>query len=188
MTDFVTTIGNTVYYPDRKFVEMLPLEAAFVLAHEYVHIKDYERMGTFKYTAMYLFPQILSVLSLLTLFAFITPYAWLFLIFFLCLLPIPSFSRKRIEMKGYKMSIYIFYLYMVLNNCSEEFIIRNLQYQIDLSSKYFVNSAYYFMWPFGVRKELTAFAGTLLYKTAEYNDEVYKNVTNALNISIDKTL
>jgi len=92
---FITTIGNTVYYPNRQVIIEHEKDAILVLAHEYEHIKDNQRLGRVIYPLMYLFPQCLGLLSFLTVFAFITPYAWLFLICLLFFAPIPSPNGKQ---------------------------------------------------------------------------------------------
>lgn len=97
METVTTTIGKTVYFPNKKFLE----ERYFsTLAHEYVHVLDYVRKPLL-FSLSYLFPQILSLFSLL---AFVNIWFLLFLIF---LLPFPAKFRTNSEIRGYGMSIFV---------------------------------------------------------------------------------
>lgn len=105
-TTIVTTIGNTIWIPDggpRPFLKNFNNSEIFeVLAHEYVHICDSRRHNLF--ALRYLFPQILSVLSLVSIFAFIDLWFLFSLVFLLALAPLPS-PRLKWEIRGYTMSL-----------------------------------------------------------------------------------
>ena len=74
MTDFITTIGSTVYFPTRAFYEVDPASSLATLAHESVHIYDSKRTLWFKLS--YLFPQILAVIPVLLFVAFTGLNSW----------------------------------------------------------------------------------------------------------------
>ena len=65
MTEFTTTIGDTVYIPSKDWLDRnLP-----VLIHEVVHMYDEKRIGMF-YKMGYLFPQLLVPFLLPLFFLF----------------------------------------------------------------------------------------------------------------------
>jgi len=180
MDIFITTIGNTVYYPNRKWIMDHEIDAILVLAHEYEHIKDNQRLGKILYPLMYLFPQCLGLLSLLAVLAFITPYAWFFLLFLLCFAPIPSPGRKYIELRGYKMSLYIYNLYLKHHGFLSDERKERLMNMCDSFDMYFTGGSYYFMWPFGVKDELKSFTRNLVNERIK-ESETYVNVGKAFH-------
>lgn len=131
MTNYVTTIGSTVYFPSRESVSKDRTSAATVLAHELVHIADSREVSSFIFSYTYLFPQVIALLSILSFF---TSKLWLLSLLFL--LPIPSPTRAYWELRGYAMTDAVSY------KISKKF------FEIDFISKQFVSSSYYFMWPF----------------------------------------
>ena len=101
MSHYVTTVGNTIYVPDSSFFD--DDDSSFsTIAHEYVHMCDHKKYG-FLFNFGYLFPQILSLLSLLSFF----DIKWLFCLLFL--LPLPSMGRTYFEYRGYSMSMACYY-------------------------------------------------------------------------------
>jgi len=183
MDMYITTLSDTVYYPSKLWVQENPRDAMLLMAHEYVHMKDNRRLGKIAYPIMYLFPQIFAILSLLVVLSFFIPYAWLSLVFLLCAGPIPSPSRKYIELRGYKMSLYASYLYMKGELFSDESIAKSLDNQIEYYNSQFTGAAYYFMWPFGVNEDLTDFAEIIKTEDLSKSDDIYSNVTKAFKIS-----
>ena len=99
------------------------------LSHEYVHLSDRKRMSLF-FNFLYLFPQIFAV------FALLAPHNLWFLLFLLCLLPIPSPGRAWAEFRGYRMSMAVYHWLL----CG--------RYSIDHITHQFVSSNYYWMFPF----------------------------------------
>ncbi len=163
MTDYITTIGKTIYFPNKESVTSR--SAYKVLAHEYVHIKDSERYGSILYSLMYLFPQILALFGLLFLFKIY------FVLFFICLLPLPAYWRSRIELRGYAMSLFMEHK-------------EGRVFGVEGINDQFIGSGYYWMWPFGVKKELHKFvekieSGDIL------SDEVFAIVNSAIDTSND---
>jgi hypothetical protein len=74
MTDFVTTWGKAVFFPNRQFVADRPLDSVAVLAHEFVHLWDEKAEGPLKYKHAYVAPQVYGLLTLLAFAIFFTPW------------------------------------------------------------------------------------------------------------------
>ena len=129
MTRFTTTFYPKVYVPSRDKWDTDPSRAIITLAHEYVHLRDRKRLGLF-FNFLYMTPQILAV------FALLYPYNNWFLLFLICLLPLPSFGRAWAEYRGYRMSMAVFYW------------IYGIQYNIEHIVYQFTSSNYYWMFPF----------------------------------------
>ena len=127
MSHYVTTIGNTIFVPDPSFFD--DDDSAFsVIAHEYVHMCDHKKYGLL-FNFGYLFPQILSLLSLLSFY----DKKWLFCLLFL--LPLPSIGRTYFEYRGYSMSMACYYW------------IYKEKPPIPHYVDYFTTSLYYWMYP-----------------------------------------
>jgi len=110
-TRFITVINGQCWFPADYFnaegTEFLEdgHSVIEILAHETVHEHDRKRLGTVPFTLAYLFPQILAVLSLLSIFA-IWNLHWLLCLFFLLFLaPLPALGRAWIEVRGYKTNV-----------------------------------------------------------------------------------
>lgn len=147
MTDFTTTIGAKVYFPNRQQYLANPGNSFRILAHEFVHVLDFV-LNPVAFVCGYLFPQNLALLSLFASFAFLSPHFLLCLLFLLCLAPIPSVPRKNSEMRGSGMSL------KVLQWRGES--ARNLEWWVAHNADNFVNSNYWYMYPFrdSVEREL----------------------------------
>ena len=131
MTNYTTTIGKTVYFANRKWVQENEDSAAHVLAHELVHISDSEEAGSVLFSYTYLFPQILALLSLLAIWSSLW---WLLCLAFLA--PLPSPTRTYWELRGYAMTDATYY------KSAGQFT------DIDWMAGQFTTGAYLFMWPF----------------------------------------
>lgn len=147
MTRFTTTLGNTVYFPSREWLEKNERSATRVLAHELVHMHDRKKMNkrytVIGYPSLYLFPQILAVFSLLAFLAFIN-LSWLFCLFFLLFLaPIPAPGRFYIESRGYAMNLFLSSL-----SASYENYTYKAEDHAEKLAKYFTGPLYFYMWPF----------------------------------------
>ena len=129
MTAYVTTLYPKVYVPKLPWKYKNDLPAIATLAHEWVHLSDRKRMGLL-FNFLYIAPQCFFPFALL---GFINP--WFFL-FFLALLPLPSPGRAWAEIRGYRMTIAVYYW------LSGQKV--DLKWIVDQ----FVSSSYYFMWPF----------------------------------------
>ena len=131
MTNYITTIGSTVYFPSEQSAGRDRVSSAAVLAHELVHISDSKEVSTFVFSYTYLFPQVIALLSVLAIFS-----SKLWLLCLLFLLPVPSPMRAYWELRGYAMSDAV------------NFKLTKSFLSMDFVSKQFLTSAYYFMWPF----------------------------------------
>jgi len=107
MTNYITTIGSTIYFPNESACN--DLNSAGILAHELVHVKDRAKLP-YLFELIYLFPQILSIFSLLSILAVISMWWLLCLAFLLFLLPLPAYGRLVYESRAYAMSLYFLQL------------------------------------------------------------------------------
>jgi hypothetical protein len=130
MTNFTTTIGNTIYFPNKDFVERNGTTATTILAHELVHIRDRKKFKL--YSLKYLFPQILAIFSILAIFKLYFMFCLLFLA------PLPAPWRTFFERRGYAMNIFFSREFGILRTTEESYA--------ETLSKLFVTRAYYFMW------------------------------------------
>jgi hypothetical protein len=137
LTKFVTTSKEDVWYPSREYITKNRWKAFKILAHEYVHLLDWQ-MHPILFQLMYVFPQVLSLLSLLSILAAFFSNWWLTaLSALLFLLPIRSFTRAQIELRGYTMSLAVnFWRYASVQ-----------QKTIDRIAEHFTGWRYYRMYP-----------------------------------------
>lgn len=166
MTDYVTTIGSTVYYPTREFVQTHTASADIVLLHELVHVKDAQRLTRPVFTAAYLFPQILTILALPLLLI-----SWkLALPFLVFAAPIPAYFRMQFEKKAYLTSLYS----LKKLSTSLEFL-PLLKSQEAFFINQFTTSAYYFMWPFQsqLKKEFDVAIEKISAGQRPFEDEIF---------------
>lgn len=175
MTQFVTTIGTSIYFPSKKYVEENNLKSAVILAHELVHVNDFKNLTGVLFSFLYLFPMTLA--PFMWLFAFIHWGLGLSL-FLLFLLPLPAPFRTFYELKGYTMSLFIHNeLYKKYNYSYQE-----RKYKLyELANNYnkqFIGSNYYFMWPFGVKDILIDRIDEIL-SDVYLEDDFYKNIASA---------
>jgi len=180
MTSYTTTIGKTVYFPNRKFVQDRDFDAIDILSHEFVHAKDCEKQGQVIFSFFYLFPQSLSLFMLLLLPINIIASLILFAVF---LSPLPAYWRKIYEVRGYQMSLFTYAELMKELNYSEEKIKENLEKAAESFGKHFINSDYYFMWPFGVDEELGETIDKIISGDIFSVDSLYKDVSESLQTS-----
>lgn len=139
MDTYITTIGRTIYVPDRFFQDD-ESQCLTVLAHETQHIIDYEKNRVL-FSLGYLFPQCLAVLSLFALFGFLNPWMFLFLLALGFLAPIPAPFRYQSELNGYRVSIL---LGRVLNRYGQS----EMDQIRDWIKNEMTTGSYYFAWPF----------------------------------------
>lgn len=141
MTQYTTTVGDTIYFPSEKFIRCHPVSSSVVLLHELVHLHDQKRIGRIPFTLSYLFPQILVPICLL-LFSLITWKVMLPLTL-ICMLPVPAPFRTYWERRAYLSS---FYTLQILGNRMK--FNPHLRTQENIFLRYFHGSSYYYMWPF----------------------------------------
>jgi hypothetical protein len=135
MTTYVTTLGNTVYFPSQQYIQNQPRSACDVFIHECVHIYDEKKIG-FPFQLGYTFPQILAPFMWLLLFFF--PWWAVLALFVLFLLPLPAPWRAFFEKRAYFVQMYA--SYTLYKDDPEK---AGLAF-----ASWFRNGAYYWMWPF----------------------------------------
>ena len=79
MTQFTTTIGDTVYFPSTEHYVNSPGPRLRTLAHEYVHLWD-SKQHSWTFKVSYLFPQVLAVIPLIVFAVLAWPHPWLVLL------------------------------------------------------------------------------------------------------------
>jgi hypothetical protein len=170
---YTTTMGNTIYFPNREFIPSHPVSTLATLLHELTHIYDGNKLPPGIFGILYLFPQIL-VLLLPILAFFIGPFSLLLILF---LLPIPAYFRMYFEKRAYLVSLY------VLNQLNQKFQVNiNLNDHKENYLLDFKNSNYYFMWPFNSLDEKFE-EGLKLIKIGRhpYEDPVFAIIDDILN-------
>jgi len=140
MTDYVTTIGNTVYFPNQDFVKLRPVSSVVLLLHELMHVKDSQKFSRPLFSFLYLFP--LSLIPfLIPLFFFWWKPALVLTVLFL--LPLPAYFRMIFEKRAYMVSLYVVKSLEKRLNFTHD-LIKDKDFYIDQ----FHTGAYYFSWPF----------------------------------------
>ena len=139
MTNYTTTIGSTVYFPTKSFVESRETSATVILLHELVHVNDASKITAPLFSLLYLCPQILTLLFFPLLFI-----SWkiaILAVFFAT--PLPAYFRMHFEKRAYMTSLYS------LNALGKKLNFNPLlDSQKDSFIKQFKTSAYYWMWIF----------------------------------------
>jgi hypothetical protein len=184
MTNYITTIGNTVYFPSEAFVTEHSLALRSVMAHEFYHINDANRTGKLLWQLLWLMPQALAILALIAILGVLwTPLLW-FLVCLVFLVPWPAYWRKKYELGGYTMSLFMLNEHMKAHSIPKSERRQELERTAEVMDKnQFRSSYYYFMWPFGVRKELQAAIESILSGDILDTDEVFAFVANAFRQS-----
>lgn len=137
MTDYITTIGNTIYWPSEQYVQNNSKSVSEVFIHECTHMYDEKRVGSVPFTLGYLFPQLLALPVLFLLF--VLSWKIVLPLVLLCLAPLPAPFRALFERRAYFTSMLVGYkLYNWDPAVAAPHYAEN-----------FKNSSYYFMMPFG---------------------------------------
>lgn len=133
MSDFITVIGNKVYFPTRDFEKRRGTWKT--LAHEMVHMEDRKNSALFGW--LYLFPQVLFPLCVVVHAALGSAW-WYYLLSLVFLAPLPAPFRMRSEAKAYAMTMAIeYWMTGQVTAFHKNYILRN-----------FSGPNYYYMWPF----------------------------------------
>jgi hypothetical protein len=172
MTNYATTIGKTIYLPD-KSKTWNPNVTKALLAHEYVHVFDYDKDKLF--SIKYLFPQILVLFALL-----VTPFTLFGLLFLCFILPFPAYWRKKYEVRGYTMTLIAWNDIWKRQGKSDDYIAILLDRMVIRLNKHFTKSSYYWMWPFGVEKELRKSIHTIRTGDIFTGDDTYQKVKDVV--------
>lgn len=183
MERYITTIGETVYYPD-KMLEAGDTETILrVLVHETVHIADSNKLSGPFFKFLYLFPQSLAPLALLSLLAFWKlSFLWC-LLFLLCLAPIPAPFRYWFELRAYRTQI-------LISRKEDKLTDEQLIPIYEWIENQLCTNLYYWTWPFPtiVRKHLK---DEDWMRTGIYNDItkwiIIRRITRIMNENKGKT-
>lgn len=140
MKEYTTTIGSTVYFPNREYVEKSPVSASIVILHEMMHVDQAQKYSKYLFSFLYLFPQILFLVFLPLLFV-----SWkIFLpLLILSVLPIPAYFRSLFEREAYCLSLYVSYKLTKFGGISID-----LSKSANFYVSQFKGPYYYFMHPF----------------------------------------
>ena len=183
MTKYITTINGMVYFPSAEFVAIHAPALRSVLAHEFYHIWDAQRTGSILWHMLWLMPQLLAPLAMLALLALVWPPALWMLMALVFLLPWPAYWRKKYELGGYTMSLFV--LNEQLKDWGLDEVTRRneLIQTADTMDQQFRGAYYYFMWPFGVRKALQSTIDPIMSGDILNTEEVFPFVLKCLNDS-----
>lgn len=163
---YVTTLGTTVYVPNRAWVEENYERAWRILCHELVHVEDYRDCKPgFLFYVLYAFPHWLALLALLSPIL----WAWWPLAFLAFLAPIPSPWRRHFEMRGYAMELAIgFWLRNTgVSQASKQEVIEHL-----------TGASYYWTWPFKERitREVGRWTRRILCDETDECGDVFRRI------------
>lgn len=139
MTHYITTIGKTIYFPSRQWVNDNKKSAKIIVLHENIHIMDAAKLTQPLFSLLYLLPQwlVLVAIPLFFLHWFLALMALVFL------LPLPAYFRMTFERRAYTFSIYGAFKYAQKNGETIDLDASALSHVSQ-----FTTAGYYFMWPF----------------------------------------
>jgi Zn-dependent protease with chaperone function len=173
-TEYTTTVGNTVYFPSKHFIDVHPITSIVILCHELTHISDEQRYNPVLFGLLYLLPQIL-VIPCIFLFWLIS---WKFVLplMLLCLLPWPAYFRTLFERRAYSVSLY------AMNRLNQKGYNIDLQAQKQSFLDYFTGSDYYWMGKFlPVEKDLDAALITIQSGNKPFESDVFSKVDQLID-------
>lgn len=176
MTSFITTIGKTVYFPNQEVLDHGGNNSLMVLAHEFRHSTDADKMGRIVFSLLYLLPQLLAPFMLLLL-PFCWPLALALFVLFLC--PLPAPWRKSFELRGYLMSLFMANELLKEANLNQDIRTKALFNLVELTNTYFTSFDYYKMWPFGVVEQLNLAVPRIASGEILNDDVIYKEIAVA---------
>lgn len=165
MTNYYTTLGSTIYVPDNLLENMNTSSFIRTLAHETVHAADARRLSSALFGFLYLFPQSLAPLALLSLLGLLNPMFFWCLGFLVFLAPIPAPFRYWFELKAYRTQL-------LFARKEDRLSDTEMEYHYEWVEKQLCTKLYYWTWPFKswVRRNLKNESG--------WNEGIYKDLTN----------
>ena len=171
MDRFITAIYPKVYIPSLQKWEANNYYSTEILCHEYVHLSDRKRYGLL-FNFLYLTPQLLAIVALLY------PLSPWFLLFLVCLLPLPSPGRAWAELRGYRMSMAVRY-WLTGDKIDIDFIVQQFtgrNYYWMLPAKKWVEN--WFQTEYGkiINDELTPELREVKNLLTAYSFSVYNNL------------
>ena len=167
MTDFVTTVGSTIYLPNEAYTQTQAGTETFI--HETVHLYDEKRLSIL-YQLSYVLPQLLFIPSI-AIFFLSWKLAIPVMLFFL--LPLPAPWRTYFEQRAYSVQLYV--RKQIWNDSLED-----LNGSADAYNAFFIGSTYYFMWPFGKDSALRQVAGIVSSGNDPLNDHDLMTMVDVL--------
>jgi hypothetical protein len=173
--NYITVLFGTMWVPS-DFYERTDSSSLQILAHETRHEYDRRIYGSVLFSLIYLFPQVLSIFSLLSVLSIWFGPMWLlWLLSLICLAPLPAPGRAYLERNGYRIN-YIMERWGYGNT--------NMKPSLDWYTEQFTNSSYYYMFPFKniVVKQL---GDEESIKNDEYNKQVIEFLRNNNLLSIN---
>ena len=161
MERYYTTIGETIYVPDSILENPVVENLVRTVAHETVHIADSNRLTGALFKFLYLFPQSMASVALISLLAPLSlKFLWC-LLFLLCLAPLPAPFRYLFELRAYRTSI-------IFARKTDDLTDEQMIPIYEWIEKQLCSNLYYWTWPFPktVRKHLQdeSWIGTSIYK------------------------
>jgi hypothetical protein len=170
---FITTIGNTIYWPNERFVENNPTSVSKIFIHECTHMYDEKRLSSPIFKCGYLFPQILALPMLLLLF--VLTWKIVLPLVLLCLLPWPAPFRAYFERRAYFVSMRVGY----------ELYGWNPTLMAAGHVEDFKNSSYYWMMPFGEDAKFATEATNIIAGNPESasDPELNKMITDLMSVA-----
>jgi len=173
MTHYTTTIGSSIYFPSKSFVEEHPISASITLLHELVHVYDSIKYSQIIFSLLYLSPQILFIFTLPLLII-----SWKFIFFIiLFLLTLPAFFRMHFEKRAYLVSLYCANYFNKINMSNID-LVKSKNYYLSN----FKNSGYYFMWIFdNLDKEFDSSLEKIKLGNHPYKDPIFDIIDDLLH-------
>ena len=164
-TRYITIVNGTCWFPASYFDSNGYLDDAShdivqILAHETIHEHDRMRLGTARFTALYMFPQILALLSALSVFSFWSAWWLLSLLFLFFLAPLPAPGRALLEIRGYKVNL----SFAKIDGWDPRLVALNI------IERQFMGPNYYFMMPF------KGWVSDRLLDFSHENEEIYSRM------------
>lgn len=161
-TRYITVINGTCWFPASYFDSNGCLDDAShdiieLLAHETIHEYDRMRLGTARFTAQYMFPQVLALLAAFSLLAFWSSWWLLSLLFLIFLAPLPAPGRALLEIRGYKVNL----AFAKIDGWDVRLLANNIV------ERQFMGPNYYFMMPF------KSWVSDRLLDASHENEEIY---------------
>ena len=164
-TRYITVINGVCWFPASYFDANGCLDDAShdiieLLAHETIHEYDRMRLGTVRFTAQYMFPQVLALLACFSLLAFWSSWWLLSLLFLTFLAPLPAPGRALLEIRGYKVNL----AFAKIDGWDVRLLANNIV------ERQFAGPNYYFMMPF--KRWVT----DRLLDSSHENEEIYSRM------------
>lgn len=177
MTMYITTIGNTVYFPSATFITLHPVSSYISLCHELVHMSDEKKYSKFLFGLSYVFPQILAPFTLLLAFAI---GWWTVIPFLLFLAPWPAPFRTIWEKRAYIAALYVQYTLSKKQSFNP-----HLSEQVADDVAEFKTADYYYMAPFGsgVQNDFNDALTLINDGKRPYNDAVFDMLDDVMSKS-----